>query len=203
MLSLKKIAITGGLSTGKSTVCGLLKEMGAYVLNADEIVHDLIDNRKDIQKKIIDLLGPDIEEKGKVDRKKIAEKVFKDPLLLSHLEKILHPEVRIEIQKKSHEISKQHHYSAFVVEIPLLFETEPYQLFDATITVHADEALCYKRFQAKTGKNKDEYDARMRRQLPSKQKIEKADYVLYNDGSLKNLKQSTQKVFSQITQTTK
>lgn len=203
MLSLKKIAITGGLSTGKSTVCGLLKEMGAYVLNADEIVHDLIDNRKDIQKKIIDLLGPGIEEKGKVDRKKIAEKVFKDPLLLSHLEKILHPEVRIEIQKKSHEISKQHHYSAFVVEIPLLFETEPYQLFDATITVHADEALCYKRFQAKTGKNKDEYDARMRRQLPSKQKIEKADYVLYNDGSLKNLKQSTQKVFSQITQTTK
>lgn len=203
MLTLKKIAITGGLSTGKSTVCALLKEMGAYVLSADEIVHDLIDNRKDIQKKIIDLLGPGIEEKGKVDRKKIAEKVFKDPLLLSHLEKILHPEVRIEIQRKWHEVSKQHHCTAFVVEIPLLFETEPYQLFDATITVHADEALCYKRFQMKTGKNKDEYDARMQRQLPPKLKIEKADYVLYNDGSLKNLKQSTQKVFSQITQQTK
>lgn len=199
MLILKKIAITGCLSSGKSTVCNLLKELGAYVLDTDKIVHDLLNHREDIQKKVIALLGQDILEDGILNRRKIAQKVFKDPLLLSHLETILHPEVRIEVQKKWLEISKQTNWSAFVVEIPLLFETEPRHLFDATLTVHADEALCFKRFQTKTGRTKEEYDSRMERQMPSKLKIDKADYALYNDGSLSNLKKATQKIFSQIT----
>ncbi len=200
MLTFKKIAITGGLATGKTTVCGILKEMGAYVLDTDTIVHNLLNHRKDIQKRVVQLLGQDIVENKMLNREKIAQKVFKDPLLLSHLEKILHPEVREEVRNKWKEVSKETKWTSFVVEIPLLFETEPEHQFDATIVVHADEALCFKRFHSKTQKTKAEFLQRMERQMPLKHKAQKADFVLYNDGNLANLKKSTQKVYSQITQ---
>ena len=200
MLTLKKIAITGALASGKSTVLELFEEMGAYILDTDKIVHNLLTHRTDIQEKVIQLLGDDIVDQKGLNRKKIAASVFEDPLLLSQLEKILHPEVRKEVQKKYQETLKEKKWSAFVVEVPLLFETEPEDSFDETIVVHADEAICFKRFETKTKGQKDDYDARMKRQMPPKLKLHKASYVLYNDGTLQNLKKATQKIYSQITQ---
>ncbi|MCH9634796.1 MAG: Dephospho-CoA kinase [Chlamydiae bacterium] len=198
MLNLKKIAVTGNLSSGKSTVCEIFREMGAYVVDADLIVQDLLNYRKDIQDKVIELLGQDIVNDTILNRKKIADKVFKNPLLLSHLEKIIHPEVRTEITTQWKKVSKENQWTCFVAEIPLLFETEPNHPFDATIVVHANEAICYKRFNLKTQNSKKEFDLRMQRQMPSKLKSEKADFTLFNDGNLKNLKSSTQKIYSQI-----
>lgn len=200
MLTLKKVAITGALASGKSTVLKLFEEMGACVLDTDKIVHDLLTNRPDIQLKVVRLLGDDVKDKNGLNRTKIAQIVFEDPLLLSDLEKILHPHVRNEVQKKYQEALKEKKWSAFVVEVPLLFETEPDDTFDATLVVYADEALCFKRFQTKTKQTKREYDARMNRQMPPKQKLQLADYVLYNDGNLENLKRATKKIYSQITQ---
>lgn len=199
MLALKKIAVTGSLSSGKSTVTHFFEQLGAFVLDADQVVHDLISQNKDLQRKIIELLGTEILVNGQIDRKKIAEIVFKDPLLLSQLEKIIHPEVRKVIADKWLEISKLHKHSAFVVEIPLLFETQPQNDFDATVVVTAPEALCIERFKAKTGSNEKSYHQRMERQLPASEKAKRGDYVLNNQGDLSELLQATKEVYSKIT----
>ena len=100
MLRLKKIAVTGNVASGKSTVCLFLKECGAYVVNADSIVHKLLSPETTLGKSIINLLGYDVIIDGQFDRRAIAEKVFKDYSLLKDLEKILHPEVQKEINKE-------------------------------------------------------------------------------------------------------
>jgi dephospho-CoA kinase len=78
VLTLKKVAVTGGLSSGKSSVCKILKECGAYVVNSDDIVHQLLDPHTAIGQQIIELLGAGVVVDGQFDRKKIAQAVFEN-----------------------------------------------------------------------------------------------------------------------------
>jgi dephospho-CoA kinase len=188
MLNLKKIAVTGGLASGKSSVCQILKACGAYVISADEIVHRLLDPETSIGQQVIDLLGPEILENQKIDRKKIAQKVFSNPELLECLEKLLHPIVLDEIKNSYQKISERQDYTLFVAEIPLLYESESHTFFDAVLTVISDEAISKKRFTNSTKHPPSEYDARMKRQLPLKHKAAIADYLIENNGTLEDLK---------------
>ena len=119
MLTLKKVAITGGLSCGKSSVCRLFKELGAHVVSADEIVHQLLSSTKRLGQQVIELLGDDIVVDGKIDRNIIAKKVFEDKILLHSLEKLIHPVVLNEIEKQYQQISNQGTFPLFIAEIPL------------------------------------------------------------------------------------
>ena len=98
MLKSKKIAITGNLASGKSTVCQFFKEQGAYVVSSDEIVHQLLSPETNIGKKVIALLGKDIVVEDRLNREAIAKIVFRDRQLLLRLEELLHPEVQKEIE---------------------------------------------------------------------------------------------------------
>ena len=91
MLTLKKIAITGGISSGKTTVCRILNKHGACTLNSDQIIHKFLTDDYPCITETIDLFGSEILTDGKIDRKKIAEIVFNDVEKLKALEKILHP----------------------------------------------------------------------------------------------------------------
>ncbi len=198
MLGLKKIAITGSIASGKSTVSKVFENCGAYILDADQIVHNLLNHRKDLQKKVITLLGQEIVEDGALNRKKIADLVFKDPILLSELEKIIHPEVRKEIENHWIKISKEKKHLAFVVEIPLLFETEPQNEFDMIIVIQSSKELCQKRYMQKTQSTEKAFNLRLSRQLPIELKAKKADLVLLNEGSIEDLKTAAKQAFSKI-----
>src|SRR5580700_5876146 len=99
MLKTKKIAVTGGLAAGKTTVCQIFKELGAYVVSADEIVHQLLSPGTTVGQQVIKLLGSDIISGQELDRKKIAAKVFFQRDLLHLLEEIIHPAVFDEIER--------------------------------------------------------------------------------------------------------
>jgi len=188
MLELVKIAVTGGIASGKTTVCRFFQELGSYVVSADAIVHDLLENDTDLKQRIVRQLGPEILQDEKIDRKKIAEKVFKNPKQLDSLEKILHPAVLKRIQELYRDASAKGNYRFFVVEVPLLYEIQRESFYDVTIAVLADEKIARERFE-KTGYSKEEYDERMHRQLPSLEKSNRADYTLHNNESLADLKQ--------------
>ncbi len=187
MLKLQKIAITGGVASGKSSVCQFFEELGAYVVNADAIVHELLKPDTDLGQQIIRTLGHTIISEGKMSRRIIAEKVFKDPKLLEALEKLLHPAVLKKIDALYAEASKAGKYTSFAVEIPLLFEIGNEGSYDVIVAVLTDEAIAKKRFAA-AGFQLEEYDRRMRRQINPHQKALRAHYTIHNNGSLEDLR---------------
>lgn len=198
---MKRVAITGGVSCGKSSVSRYFKELGAYVVDADEIVHQLLDTSTEVGKKIIKLIGPGIVVGEKIDRSLVAKKVFFHPTLLKSLEKILHPLVFDEIERQFREvIEKKDNITLFLAQVPLFFESENSgkKKFDYTIAVVADQETCWERYRESTGHEREEFNLRTARQLSQHEKAEKADFVIYNNGNLDELREEVIKVNQKI-----
>lgn len=195
---MRKLAVTGGLASGKTSVCRILESCGAYVANADEIVHQLLSPNTSVGKQVVSLLGSDIINHHEFDRKKIAQIVFSDPETLEKLEKIIHPAVMDEIEKQYQKVKAQKKYRLFVAEIPLLFESSGHHFFDQVLAVVADPEKCKSRFEKRAEHPADEFERRMNRQLPMHQKAARADLTIINNGSLEDLKSQTILIFHQI-----
>jgi dephospho-CoA kinase len=198
MLILKKVAVTGGIASGKSTVCRFFQEHGAFILSADEIVHKLLSLHSDIGKKVIALLGEDIVVEGALSREVIAQKIFWDSDLLKSLEELLHPEVQRAIEEQYNLILKRS-YTLFVVEVPLLFESHLESFYDAKITVIADEKICKDRFLQRTGKTPSEFERRTQRLISEEEKIKMADFIIENNSHLTDLKKLVTQIHNQLT----
>ncbi len=200
MLKLKKIAVTGGLSCGKTSVCRFFKALGAYVVSADEIVHQLLSPSTTLGQQVISLIGSDVVVNQQIDRSQIAKKVFNQPQLLQSLENLLHPQALKEIEKYYLEVSQKQLAPLFVVEIPLLFEIDADKFFDYTVAVIADQKACRQRFIETTGYDKEEYDRRMARQLSPEEKAYRADYTITNNGALADMQPAVAELFKKLTQ---
>ncbi|MGL4540782.1 MAG: dephospho-CoA kinase [Candidatus Rhabdochlamydia sp.] len=199
MLKLKKLAITGGLSSGKTTVGRLFKDLGAFVINADELVHALLIPDSVIGRKVIQLFGPNIVENNSFNRKKIAQQAFLNVKLLKALEALIHPVVYAEIEKEYQHVKQAGKYPLFIAEIPLLYELLKQDEFDIVITVTADPSLCQKRFIKQTHQTIKEFEQRMAQQINPEEKAKKSDYVIKNNGSLADLRDQVTKLYSLLT----
>ncbi len=196
MLKLKKIATTGGLAAGKTTVCQLFKELGAYVISADEIVHQLLSPGTDVAQQVVKLLGSTILSNGVIDRKKVSELVFSHPEQLRMLEKIVHPRVFDEIDRNYEQVKREGRHPLFIAEIPLLYEAEREKNFDAVISVYADPERCQERFMQEHTER--EFKQRMSRQLDPHIKCATAHYMLYNNGTIEELRAQVQTLFNNL-----
>ncbi len=196
MLKSRKIAVTGGLASGKTTVCRILKELGAYTVDADTIVHQLLSLKSDIEKNVIELLGAEIISGDQIDRTKVADIVFKNPNLLKALEQILHPEVQKVIDQEYEQVASR--VPLFVAEVPLLFEANLQPHFDTVIAVTANPAHTRERFAAKTGYDPTEYDRRTSRLLPQEEKARRAHYHLLNNGTIEELKKNVKQIYENL-----
>lgn len=191
--------MTGGLSCGKSSVCRLLSELGAYVISADTIVHQLLSSDANLGQEVVKLLGSEILVGSYIDRSRIAEIVFQEPDLLVDLENLLHPAVYREIEKIYQEQQNSPHPPPlFIAEIPLLFESGGEKDYDFTVTVAADPVLCFQRFSKKTGLSKKEFERRTSRQLPLLEKAKRADYVIMNSDTLSNLAPVIKELYEEL-----
>ena len=188
-----KVGLTGNISTGKSTVAKILKELGANVLDADEVVHQLLE-REDIKNKLLQKLGKEIlNPDGKVNRKKIAEKVFKNPELLKWLENLLHPKVYEEYEKFCQEKG-----GICVLEAALIFEKGNQKRFDKTILVYAPKEVAMKRAIQNRGMTKEDFLRRWEKQLDIETKKRLADYVIDNSGSWEETFNQVKEVFKKL-----
>ncbi|MBT3394135.1 MAG: dephospho-CoA kinase [Waddliaceae bacterium] len=191
MMTSKKIAVTGGIASGKSTVCRLFAECGAYTINSDTIVHTLLDTDSTLQKTISTLVGYDIST---VERAVIAKDVFDDPQMLRRLEEILHPQVICEIKKQYNKVKNTEKPSLFVVEVPLLFEASHENFYDTVITVSTNDTTCRKRSKY----DEEQYTKRMERQLDTKDKAAAADVVINNDGTIEDLRKQVRDCYDAL-----
>lgn len=190
------VGLTGVFGSGKSTVSHLFEELGAAVVNADTLAHEALWKGSEVYKKVAGLF-PEAEKAGagELDRKAIAEIVFRDAKRRKELEKAVHPYVRSRI----HEEIVRAEEPVVVLEIPLLFETGMNQFCDASVVVSSPAAAIQKRLKEK-GFSVAQIKARLGAQMPLKEKIKRADYAVRNSGTLTETKKQVKKIWQQLKQ---
>lgn len=187
-VNVKIIGLTGGIGTGKSTVAGIFREAGIPVLDADRISWESYLPGSAVHNKIVHLFGRKIlMEDGTVNRQALGNMVFKDPEKRGRLEEITHPEIEKRMMEfvRSCENDKK---PFCVIEAALIFEKKGGKLFDIVITVSAEMEEQIERLKARDGLPEEEIVRRIEAQLPVREKIKRADFVIDNSGSVANTK---------------
>jgi dephospho-CoA kinase len=185
------VGLTGGLGAGKSEALRLLGELGAATLSTDAVVHELLED-DELSAAVVARLGPEVAPEGRLDRAKIAERVFGDDEARAWLEGLLWPRVGERVAAWRAEVGDGR---VAVVEVPLLFESGMESAFDSTIAVVADEAIRQRRADARGHAAVAE---RAGRQLTQQEKTDRADFTVRNDGSLDELKQTLSRVLATL-----
>lgn len=192
------VGITGSLGTGKTAVARLLARQGARVLDADKIAHQLIAPGGRCFPAVVQQFGRGILKQGRIDRAKLARIVFADRGQLKKLERIIHPAVGEEIQKKLKEFAKHKKNKMTAVEVPLLFEAGLDRLMDFVIVVKVERQLQIKRIRAQRNITKADIARRLRSQMPLKEKIRLAYFVVDNSGNIKKTRTQVQNIWKQL-----
>jgi len=184
------LGVTGSLASGKTTVSGMLRIMGAEVIDADRIAHELILPGKPAHKEIVRLFGKKILKKdGEIDRKALGRLVFCDERLLKKLDQCLHPRIKARIKKGIRNACAK----IVVLDAPLLLEAGLGQIADKLIVVTASRAKQMRRAGIKMGFEENEITGRITAQIPLEEKAAMADFIIDNDGTLnKTRRQVTQ-----------
>ena len=191
-----KVAITGGIGCGKSTVLKFLKANGVACLSADAVVRGLLSEDRAVITSVIEHFGSELKnEDGSVDRSALAKIVFRSQFELEWLELLLHPLVREECES----FLKGFHDALACVEIPLLFEKRLEKDYDLVVSVICSDANATIRLRHK-GYSETDIAFRRQQQLPNSVKAERADFVLSNDGSLNFLEQQMITLLSYLKQ---
>ena len=174
-----KIGITGGIGSGKSVVCRIFSILGIPVFEADKEAKNLINNNQVIRNKFIHLFGSEIyTPEGPLDRKKLAEILFKDQHLLNEVNGIVHPEVR----RSFVEWADRYQNAPYIIhEAAILIETGFYKMMDRTILVVAPEPVRVKRVVERDHLTEKEVAERISRQWDDSEKMKYADYIITND----------------------
>ena len=186
-----KVALTGGIGSGKSVVGDLLQELGAYIIDSDQLARSVIERGQPGYESVVTHFGDEILTAGEIDRAKLAAAVFKDETKRKLLESIIHPLVRLAAAEQMKNLPAD---AVFVNEIPLLFETDGAGRFDFVISVQADEDKRRERLRAR-GMKDYEISQRISAQATDEQRASISDVVLDNNGDLEQLAQAVQKLW--------
>jgi dephospho-CoA kinase len=200
------VGLTGGIGCGKSTVARMFGELGATLIDADAIVHELQAPGTPLLARIAETFGEQlIGEDGALDRAGLAAIVFRDPAARKRLNDLVHPQVGAEVVRRVR-AALDAGDALLVVEIPLLFEgrragtgTAALMRFDATVLVAASEETQLARQMQRDGATREDALARIRAQMPLEEKRALADYVIENDGSLDETRRRVREVYRALT----
>lgn len=174
-----KVGLTGGIGSGKSTVTQIFSTLGVPIYIADTEAKRLIHEDEELRKAIINLIGSEAYDKNnKLRTAFIADRAFKNPLLLDELNKIVHPAVRKDFQYWINEQIA----SYAIEEAAILIESGAYKFMDKILLVTAPEELRIKRVVNRDDSTYEDVKARMDNQITTEERMKYADYVIYNEG---------------------
>lgn len=174
--------LTGGIATGKSSVCNFLKLHGFHIIDADKIAHETLqENVSDIEK----LFGKEYIKDGKVDRKKLGELIFKNKKEKKVLEAFLHPLIKKRIEEEALKLEKYN--VPYIVDIPLFFETGSRYDIKPVVVVYAPKEQQLERLIKREGYDMDHAKRRLNAQTDIEDKRKLADFVIDNSKDIKHL----------------
>ncbi|MCH2227141.1 MAG: dephospho-CoA kinase [Candidatus Caenarcaniphilales bacterium] len=187
------IGLTGNIGSGKSTVAGIIKEMGIPCISSDEIVHELYAKDTELQKFLIDNFGS-------LDKKEIARQIFGKTEEKITKRKLLESEVHPKVEKYlKNWVQENKKHKLLVNDVPLLFEANLEARFSGIIFIEIDEKLQLSRIQKRNPEmSSDEIQNRINSQMPQKIKKNKSDYIILNNSTLTDLIQNVENTVNLI-----
>jgi dephospho-CoA kinase len=191
---MRVIGLTGGIGCGKSLAAQYFAELGALVIDADQLARAAIERGSDGFDEVVNLFGDSILKDGNIDRRALGELIFQDPTAKKQLENIIHPFVRKEFEEAVASLKGD---QILVYEIPLLVETGAQERFDVVITVESEMENRIARLRGR-GMHISEIEGRVAAQATREQRIEVADFLIENDGSEDELLRQVENIWDSL-----
>ena len=193
-----KIAVTGGIGSGKSVVCRMLTEKGLPVVSADELSRRAVEPGTPAYGQIVEYFGESILlPDGNIDRPALRNLIRSDPEAKKALESFIHPEVFRQMEKRA-EKAAQKEAVAVVMEVPLLFESGMEKWFDCVVLVYTSVEGRIGRIIARDGVSREEAISMIKIQMPEEMKRKQAHRVIDNDGPMEETRWSVDRLYDRI-----
>jgi dephospho-CoA kinase len=191
---MRVIGLTGGIGCGKSLAAQYFAELGALVVDADQLARAAIERGSDGFDEVVAIFGDGILKDGNIDRRALGDLIFKDPTAKAQLENIIHPFVRREFEEAVASLKGD---QVLVYEIPLLVETKAHEKFDVVITVESEMEIRIGRLRGR-GMHISEIEGRIAAQATREQRIEVADFLIENDGTEDELLRQVENIWDSL-----
>lgn len=193
---MRTIALTGGIGSGKSTVAGMLRDLGARVIDADQVAREVVEPGQPALAEIVAWFGPGIlRSDGQLNRPALASRIFTDSSDRERLNSIVHPRVGERLRAET-ELAQREGLSVLIIDIPLLFESQEKYVYDEVWVVWAPEVEQVRRIVARDGLSTEQAAQRLAAQIPLAEKCARADRVINNDGSLVETRRQVEEFFA-------
>lgn len=194
----RTIGVTGGIGSGKSTVCRYLKSFGARVFNADERAKRIMTNDLQVRQQIIDAFGVDSYTiSGHLNTVYLAREIFSDADKVTRINAIIHPRVLADFSSAA-EMARKDGVGLMVMEAALIYESGADELLDYVVVVDSPAESRIERVARRDEASKADVAARMRHQLTSDELLRRADFVILNDGSLEDLRSKVAELVREV-----
>ena len=193
------LGITGGIATGKSTVAAMLESLGAPVIDFDRLAREVVEPGEEAFKEIVSLFGDSIlKSEGTLDRKKLSRIVFDHPEKRKELERITHPRIVELFRRRTRRLAENESPSVIQAVIPLLFEAHLEHLVHKILLVYVPREMQIQRLIERDGISTEDAIKILEAQLPIDEKLESADFVIRNDGSLEETQRRVKHLWKEL-----
>lgn len=195
------VGLTGGIASGKSLVTRVLRDLGAHIIDADKIVHDLLSPGEEACNEVVGHFGKSIRlPDGSIDRRKLGDIIFSRPDERAWLNNCIHPRVFQACQTKVRHLRERRPGAIVVLDAALLIETGYHKKMDKLIVVYAHQKDQVKRLLERDRFTLGQALARISSQMPLDEKRTYADYVIDNTGTREATERQTREVFEKLRQ---
>jgi dephospho-CoA kinase len=193
------LGVTGGIATGKSTVVEMLKKKGAPVIDFDLLARKVVEPDQPAWRDIVTYFGEQVlQEDRTLNRKKLADIVFRDLEKRKKLESFIHPRIYEEFARELEELISKDPNAIIQVDIPLLIELNLQYMFHKVLVVYAPEEVQIKRLMERDGISREEAVNRLKAQLPIEEKVGYADFVIHNEGTLEETQKQVDELWEKL-----
>jgi dephospho-CoA kinase len=193
-----RVGLTGGLASGKSFVARSLGEMGCFLIEADLLGHQVMAKGAEAYDAIVAEFPGILNAEGEIDRRKLGAQVFAHPDLLKKLNAIVHPAVRARSRRLAEAFAARDAHGICVYEAAIIIETGRFRDYDRLIVASCTEEQQVERAIARDHLKREEVLDRLRRQMPLKEKVKYADYVIDTSGAKEHTLDQTRTVYASL-----
>jgi len=193
------VGLTGGIASGKSTVSQIFKEAGAFIVDADQIGHDLLAKDRPAYRPILQAFGTKVlDDRGEIDRSQLGEIVFHNPKSMSLLNRIMHPLIFEVADLERTRIMIENPRAIIIFNAPLLIETKAHEKMDLLIVVYLDRITQIERLCLRDHLSSSDAQLRIDMQMPLDQKVLLANELIDNRQSMQDVREDVLQIYERL-----